>query len=194
MTLENGIPITTEVLGFLEKNTFFVGMYFRISLEDGRILSISSTHVMFIQRKNKFIKDVFAKDIYIGDMVYAVYNRNVELVRVMNITKTQMSGAYVPLTDTGTLIVDDVLVSCYTNTDHWLAHSVLAPFRWYPSLLFGNGLDEKYKWTKTVTDALKKFGRYFNLATTQESMTEENNKRKENKGLVCNGLKDSYSH
>ena len=80
MTLENGIPITTEVLGFLEKNTFFIGMYFRISL-------------------------------------------------------------------------DDVLVSCYTNTERWLAHSVIAPFTWFPNLLFGNELDEKYKWTRTVTDA-----------------------------------------
>ena len=196
LTLDHGVPVTTVVLGFLEKKTLSKGIYLRISLKNGLTLSISPTHVMFVLTENNFIKDVFAKDIFVGDVVYALNNRKGELVEVVNITKIQMTGAYVPLTDTGTLIVDGVLVSCYTNTYHWLAHSILAPFRWLPNLLFGNAVDDKSKWTRTLTTALKKLGRVFNLVTTFESMANEDKWKymeKDNE-LACGGLQDWYSH
>ena len=46
-----------------------------------------------------------------------------------------ISGAYVPLTEHGTIIVDGVLASCYASFNHQLAHFFLAPLRWWPSLL-----------------------------------------------------------
>ena len=44
-------------------------------------------------------------------------------------------GAYVPLTGEGNIIVDGVLASCYPSSDHDLAHLVMTPMQWFPTLI-----------------------------------------------------------
>ena len=51
---------------------------------------------------------------------------------MMNCT---ISGAFVPLTEDGTLLVDNVLVSCYASFSHDLSHIVMSPLRWFSWLL-----------------------------------------------------------
>ena len=45
------------------------------------------------------------------------------------------TGAYVPLTREGNVIVDGILASCYPSVDHHLAHLSTAPIRWFPDLI-----------------------------------------------------------
>ena len=50
------------------------------------------------------------------------------------------AGAYTPLTMEGNILVDGILASCYASFDHELAHVVMKPLLWFPSimnLLFG---------------------------------------------------------
>ena len=35
----------------------------------------------------------------------------------------------------GNIIVDGVLVSCYSSADHDLAHFTMAPMRWFPKII-----------------------------------------------------------
>ena len=56
-----------------------------------------------------------------------------------------MSGAYVPLTMEGNIMVDGVLASCYPSANHDLAHLGITPVLWIPEFtqwIFGddNGL------------------------------------------------------
>ena len=44
------------------------------------------------------------------------------------------SGAFVPLTMEGTIIVDGVLASCYPSADHDVAHFGMTPMRWFPGM------------------------------------------------------------
>ena len=44
-------------------------------------------------------------------------------------------GAFVPLTEHGTLLVDGVLASNYASFPHGLSHALTAPFRLWPALL-----------------------------------------------------------
>ena len=44
------------------------------------------------------------------------------------------SGAYVPLTKEGNIVVDGVLASCYASFDHDLAHFTIKPMRWFPEI------------------------------------------------------------
>ena len=47
----------------------------------------------------------------------------------------QNSGAYVPVTMKGNIIVDGVLASCYGTTDHDLAHLMMSPMRFIPGIM-----------------------------------------------------------
>ena len=68
------------------------------------------------------------------------------------------SGAFVPLTEDGNIVVDGVLASCYASFDHDLAHFSMIPIQWYPDMIewiFGinNGSPE-------YVNIAKGFGRY----------------------------------
>ena len=44
-------------------------------------------------------------------------------------------GAYVPLTNQGNIMVDGVLTSSYATFYHDLAHLVMTPIQWFPTLI-----------------------------------------------------------
>ena len=44
-------------------------------------------------------------------------------------------GAYTPLKNEGTIVVDGVLASCHASINHDLAHIGMAPIRWFPKLM-----------------------------------------------------------
>ena len=43
-------------------------------------------------------------------------------------------GAYTPVPVEGNIIVDGILASCYTISDHDLAHLAMTPIRWFPKI------------------------------------------------------------
>merc|ERR1711970_347974 len=134
MTMVEGRMTTTKVLGFVAKSVSSSTKYLNIRTEDGRSLSISQTHVMFVSDPYGNSKDVMAKDVNIGDRVMVQDGDHVKKSVVVEIGLEAMVGAYVPLTEHGTLMVDDVLCSCYTNCDHPTVHLLFSPARWFPSL------------------------------------------------------------
>merc|ERR1712105_274521 len=73
----------------------------------------------------------------------------------------------------GTLLVDGVLVSCYTNTDHWLAHTALVPLRWYPSLLLDNEYSQDKEGLRTIPGMVKELGKMLGLVTLDMSGYKE---------------------
>ena len=46
-----------------------------------------------------------------------------------------VSGAYVPLTMEGNIMVDEVLASCYASVDHTLAHFAMTPLQLFPQMV-----------------------------------------------------------
>ena len=45
------------------------------------------------------------------------------------------SGAFVPLTKEGNILVDGILASCYASFDHDIQHIVMKPLLWFPSIM-----------------------------------------------------------
>ena len=53
-----------------------------------------------------------------------------------------LSGAYVPLTMEGNILVDGILASCYPSVRNDLAHIGMTPMRWFPWMveqIYGEG-------------------------------------------------------
>ena len=48
---------------------------------------------------------------------------------------SSFSGAYVPLTMEGNLVVDGVLASCYPSANHDLAHIGILPIKYFPRMM-----------------------------------------------------------
>ena len=68
------------------------------------------------------------------------------------------TGAYVPLTMEGNLVVDGVLVSCYPSAEHDLAHIGMAPIRWFPGMIkWICGEDNGFSIYVNIAEELGKF-------------------------------------
>jgi hypothetical protein len=86
-------------------------------------LRISPLHLIAKQQADQ-IEFVFAKDLVVGDTIIAESG----LEKLIAIEEVHGSGAYAPLTESGTIVVDSILASCYANTNwHNAAHLLFTP-------------------------------------------------------------------
>jgi len=78
------------------------------------------------------LQPVFAGHLQTGSYVIVNNSGSVDHVRVVRVSWSRDSaGVYAPITERGTLVVDDVIVSCYAElSSHAAAHLSLAPLRY----------------------------------------------------------------
>lgn len=78
---------------------------------------------------------MFAKQIQTGDLLYVLKNDQIEFSKVTNVIMEVKKGYYAPLTTKGTLVINNILASCFALVkDHHLAQSAMLPFRCYYQL------------------------------------------------------------
>jgi hypothetical protein len=172
MTVKNGEMVPTKVLGFLDKRINQTTVYLEVILDDNRSLFISPRHTMFIVRDENTLQSILAKDVGVGDTVIVDTGKEAKFGRVKDVRMEHKKGAYVPLTDLGTLLVDGVLVSSYTNTNHWLAHNALAPLRWWPTWLLDDEESQDLQGIRTFPLIIRKVGNVLGLVTMAEKKTK----------------------
>jgi len=168
MTLQNDKFETTEVLGFLDKKKNSTGKYLNLITEDGASLFISGRHTMFV-REDGITKSVLGEDVKTGDQVIV----STGFSTVKEISVSYKTGAYVPLTSAGTLLVDGVLVSSYTNMDHYLAHKLATPVRWWPSLLLDNEKSQDEEGIRTLPWIVREIVTVLGLATRAQEKSDK---------------------
>ena len=73
---------------------------------------------------------VFAKDLVKGDKLFLMTESgSMKYAEITELDEVYEQGAYAPLTEHGTLIVNNVLASCYANTPyHGLVHTAFYPY------------------------------------------------------------------
>ncbi|CAF0736866.1 unnamed protein product [Rotaria sordida] len=96
-------------------------------------LHITPRHSLLVKKEHDVqVKYLFASQVQIGDYLYLVEDDYLSAIqaRVTSIKNVQLFDAYAPLTLEGTLVVNDVVVSCYGTYVHSFVHLIMAPRRW----------------------------------------------------------------
>lgn len=104
-------------------------MFYSIETETGHRISLTGNHFLAVNHDNQYLP---ANQIKSHDLVYINNQGRLETVRVRNVSEEFKLGYFTPMTNEGTLIVNDLAASCYSTViSHQLAHYTLAPLRWW---------------------------------------------------------------
>ena len=122
--------VYSPVIAFLAKVPSDETEFVTLETEDGNVLSLTPSHLIF---RNSSSKPVFASSIEPGDYVYSLGKTTLSSLQVENVTKigrVKVQGAYAPLTAEGTIVVDNIVASCYAVLDdQQFLHAAFAPLR-----------------------------------------------------------------
>lgn len=94
-------------------------------------IALTAAHLLFILQ-NSTLTETFASDITPGQevMILDEGGRRLRAVMVDRIYEEERDGSFAPLTSHGTIMVDDVLASCYAAVQNQkLAHLAFTPLR-----------------------------------------------------------------
>ncbi|XP_014599079.1 PREDICTED: sonic hedgehog protein A [Polistes canadensis] len=139
-----GELIYSEVIAFLDRAPKEKRQFVRLYTESGRVLTLTPAHLVPIEGRST----IFAARVKIGDQILIVDNKNdddkvssggnqrrIRWDRVIETKLVLEMGVFAPLTTEGTLLVDDVIASCYAVIDsQTLAHYSFFPLRMWKSL------------------------------------------------------------
>ncbi|XP_043286487.1 sonic hedgehog protein A [Venturia canescens] len=140
-----GDVVYSEVIAFLDRSSTEKRQFVQLTTETGRRLTLTPAHLVPVEGGD----EIFAAKVKMGDRILVRdVDRSYEDTRTNEIPLERLywdrvietklvlkSGVYAPLTKEGTLIVDDVVASCYALVDSQrLAHFVFLPLRLYKSI------------------------------------------------------------
>jgi len=138
----NGKLLFSQVIMQLHQSPEETTKFQVIRTKTGRNLTLSPKHLIYKAENNRPNFDFddstssqprFAMNIREGDFVF-VFDQSSGMImdEVVSNDIEIRKGTYSPLTSHGSIIVEDILASCYSDIeDHSLLHMAFAPFRWF---------------------------------------------------------------
>ncbi|CAF5170878.1 unnamed protein product, partial [Rotaria magnacalcarata] len=122
--------IYSPIISFLHRELDEEASYKRIRTKTA-VIELSDRHLIN-QRNNGF---VWAESLEKGDEILVLSAKSSNKTiweKIIEITEVDKQGLMAPLTEQGTIIVNNVHVSCYALVrSHTLGHIALTPYRWY---------------------------------------------------------------
>lgn len=120
----------SPVIAFLHRDLNEHALYKRVRTISA-VIELSQRHLIH-QRKDGFI---WAEKLNQGDEILVVasnHDNDTQWEEILEITDISKQGLMAPLTEQGTIIVNNVHASCYALVkSHDVAHFALAPYRFY---------------------------------------------------------------
>ncbi|KAJ8004487.1 hypothetical protein DPEC_G00136790 [Dallia pectoralis] len=142
----SGETVYSEFIGFLDRQPGVQRQFYVLGTDTGASLTLTAAHLVFATEGNcsagsGVTRTMYASDVRPGQCVLTSgpvdgvdQGPRLRLSRVAWVQIRVDTGAYAPLTQHGSLVVDGVLASCYAAMDqHQLAHRAFKPLR----LLYG---------------------------------------------------------
>jgi len=124
-----GNLIDTPVIMFMDKDKD-KSLFFNIQTHGNKSLVVSATHLIALPGgEYKFAKKLEKED----KIISYDFEKNTQVEdKIKSIIVEAVDGYSAPLTDAGTILVNDVLASCYAIIEsHNIAHAAMAPVRWW---------------------------------------------------------------
>ncbi|XP_030253392.1 sonic hedgehog protein [Sparus aurata] len=143
----DGNPIYTDFIMFIDQDSATKRLFYVIETDSGQKITLTAAHLLFVGHNStdeERMSAIFASQVRRGQKVFVfdAERSRLEPVTVKRIYTQEQVGSFAPVTVQGTVVVDQVLASCYAVIeDHVLAHWALAPVRlahWVSSLLFSS--------------------------------------------------------
>lgn len=141
----SGELVYSEVLAFLDRDPETLRLFYTLQTANGAHLSLTAAHLVFVTEGNcsegavptrGTLRAVYGSDARPGQCVLVsegeAGQRHSEghLSLITRVRVRASRGAYAPLTQQGTLVVDGVVTSCYAVVEqHSVAHWAFSPLR-----------------------------------------------------------------
>ncbi|XP_074169605.1 indian hedgehog protein isoform X1 [Rhinolophus sinicus] len=141
---EDGKPTFSDVLIFLDREPDRLRAFQVIETQDPpRRLALTPAHLLFTANNHTepaaHFQATFASQVQPGQYVLVAGMPGLQPARVAAVSTHIALGAYAPLTRHGTLVVEDVVASCFAAVaDHRLAQLAFWPLRLFHSLAWGS--------------------------------------------------------
>ncbi|KAG7190879.1 hypothetical protein KM043_006940 [Ampulex compressa] len=135
-----GDVVYSEVIAFLDRAPAERRQFVRLTTESGRVLTLTPAHLVPVEgRSSLFAARVRPGDrILVRDPFPGAENEVEDRLRWNKVVEAKLvleEGVYAPLTTEGTLLVDDVVASCYAVVDSQeVAHYAFLPLRLWNDL------------------------------------------------------------
>jgi hypothetical protein len=146
--------VFSEVLVFLDRDPDCQHQFVTLLTDQGSRLSLTQTHLIYAAAEDKeesslsCFKPIYAGSVTVGQRVLVLSKKGhdaslgkkghdassagdaFQIEVVMSVSMDRLRGAYAPLTAAGTIIVNNVVASCYADIDSQrVAHAALWPVR-----------------------------------------------------------------
>jgi hypothetical protein len=149
----------SSIIAFLHRDLNEHAFYKRIRTENS-VIELSKRHLIH-HRQNGFI---WSEKLVKGDEILVFssnYENETQWEEILEITDVQKQGLMAPLTEQGTILVNNVHASCYALVkSHKVAHFALAPYRFYHRF-FGQ-LSDTNSMTKSILSYADILFHFFN--------------------------------
>lgn len=160
----HGPFLYSPVLSFLDRQPNVTKIFYVIGTDRGFNITATAAHLIFVTDCGRGLSEphreetakepllgsisrgrpgweaglmtVFASEVQPGQCVITLQGKMTTHSVVTFVKEQRSTGLYAPLTQHGSIVVNGVLASCYAAVDnHYLAHWVLGPLRFFYSLI-----------------------------------------------------------
>ena len=122
----------SPVFMFLHRDADLVTSFYTVETAAGRTITLTPDHLVHAaDSPDGAARPTFARNVREGRYLHVRADNGTRVAsRVTRVTSRTRAGVFAPLTKDGTIVVDDVIASCYAVIDsQTVAHACFAPLR-----------------------------------------------------------------
>jgi len=174
----------TEFLGWLDREEVSpVKMLQLFTSSNYPAITLTASHLVFTSNTTKY-----AGDLVPGDTLLQWDGVEMVELEISMIKTSKEAGYWAPLTRAGTLLVNNLLVSCYASYPHTLSDIAMTPIKAMSMTLLDNEESQHNDGVRKVITLMKGIGQLF--GTRKEEDVSENFPM--NVGIFANDLHMKY--